>query len=149
MSTFIVHENWKWEIKIPEALGGDMGESHYHFVKMMGNDYIFHIDVSYLDASDPDLTWTDRILTPNITLALGFIATNDFTASSITLQPPRHKNSDREYSLIPIVEVFEAKDSAGQQSFVFVCKDGSRYIDSPIAKTEDELVNYKLVYCIE
>ncbi len=145
------HEDWEIDIPGLKQLYGDSGVRTYPIVKFSMNCYLFHVDIeSYLP--EEKISMGNRYLAADIEQSLALINNANANANdkvedfSISIQTRRCDNKNDEYHISTILEVIEGEDSAGQRSYIYVCKDGKRVMDSPLASLEKELSNIKTIY---
>lgn len=142
---FQTHE--AWEVESPSlGIFDPPGIRYYPLIELSLNFNLFHVDVLPHSDNEEDIAPTRRFIAADIKQALILIDDKRVKEFNISLQSRRCDNSDGEYCISTLSEVLEAEDSAGQLAHIFVCKDGKRIIDSPLASTESELFNVRSVY---
>lgn len=145
---FIVKDGWKVELHVPESLGGDMGETHYHAVEVFEQSFLFHVyfSVPAPDEFDPDATRRIRMIVGDIGPILASIDSGDVSEASILLQYFEWESPDGKEGLVPLQEVIAATDEDGHPAYVYVCKNGMRFVDSTVPQSEEELTLGHRVY---
>jgi len=141
-----IETNKDWEIDLPGYNKlSPPGTRIYPFVDVSGTSLLFHVDVlvhSTDDDDDDDCMFWKRFITTDIIQAFILIDDDHVNEFKISLQ----RSEKHEYIISMITEVLQAEDSAGQISYVFVCKDGKRVLYSSLAESEQELKNKKSIY---
>lgn len=139
------HEDW--EIDDPALKTFDPpGTRLYPFINLSINVHLFHVDVLPYPKDEHDFALMLRFIATDILQALILVDEDHVKEFSLSLQSRRCDNENGEYRISTLTEVFQAEDSAGQLSHVYVCKDGKRFIDSPLASSEDDLFNIRSIY---
>ncbi len=149
---FLTNEQWEVKNEFFKAMSPP-GTRMYPIVELSLNYMIFHVDMLAYDPPGPDDGPDDepggcwkRLMTIDIDCLLDAIHRAPYDELTVSLQSRRCDNDNDEYGISTIQEIIEAEDSAGQRSFVYVCVDGKRHINSALANNEDELKNKKVVY---
>ena len=138
---FIVRDDWKFELHMPEDLGGDMGETHYWAVEVFEQSFLFHVYFYFpvQDEIEPGATRRIRMIVGDIGAIIASINSGCIAEASILLQYFEWVSPNKKEGLVRLQEVIEATDPSGHIAYVYVCENGMRFIDSMVPQTIDEL----------
>jgi len=145
---FIIHDDWEIDMNVPAELGGSPNEKHFGAVSICFNDYVYRVSFTLPagDEDDPEGRMGYTYLFGDVFEALGICRDEDVDDYDINIMAPGWRGEDNHPSLEHVSEIYEGKDEAGQLSFVYVCSNGKRFIDSHIASSEKELTDIKSIY---
>ncbi len=80
---------------------------------------------------------------------LASIDSGDVSEVSILLQYFEWESPDGKEGLVPLQEVIAATDEDSHPAYVYVCKNGLRFVDSTVPQSEEELALGHRVYLDE
>ncbi|WFS63963.1 hypothetical protein LF599_07315 [Pseudodesulfovibrio thermohalotolerans] len=148
---FIVRDDWKFELHMPEELGGDMGETHYWAVEVFEQSFLFHVYFYFpvQDEIEPGATRRIRMIVGDIGAIIASIKSGCITEASILLQYFEWVSPDGNEGISGLQEVISATDKAGQPAYLYVCKNGMRFVDSLLTRSEEELTLGQVIYSNE
>lgn len=148
---FIVRDGWKIDLPTLEELGGDMGETHYTAVEVFERSFLFHVDFLFHFASefDPNDYRKVRMIVGSIEPVIASIGSSNICIDSILLQYFAWDSPDEEEGFVPLQEVIEATCKDGHPAYVYVCKNGMRFVDAMVDQLEEEMTLGEQVYCAE
>jgi hypothetical protein len=139
---FEVQSNWEYKDVSISALCGQDAQC-YPFVSLSSNGNIYLVDVK--TETENGLDYINRYMFGSVSDAIKYLDHEKIKDSAVSLLSRRCDNNGN-YDVSDLIEIIEAKDAAGQTSYVLCCKNGKRYIDSPLAYTEGELSEAKTIY---
>lgn len=139
------NEDWEIENDVVKELNPP-GTKFYHMVKFFGNFFLFHLDLWVSESKDEEMKYCQRFLISDIQTLLDILLTLDSDEFEISLQSRKCDNKNDEYDISTLTKIIKAYDSANQISYIYVCINGQRYIESALADTESELTNKETVY---
>jgi len=141
------HKDWEIDSLMPMPRPFDIpGTRFYPFIELTLNCYLFHVDLLPYPPNEEEPALERRFIATDIKQALRLVGDKNVKEFSLSLQTRRCDNENEEYHISTIIEIVQAEDEAGQISYVYICKDGKREIDSPLATTEEELYNKCTIY---
>ena len=144
---FIVRDGWKIELPMLEELGGDMGETHYTAVEVFERSFLFHVDFLIPAPSeyDPDERVKVRMIVGSIEQVLAS-RHNNISVASILLQYFDWDSPDGKEGFALLEEVIAGTCRDGHPAYVYVCKNGMRFVDAMVEQSEEELTLGRKVY---
>lgn len=138
-----------WEVDLPLLkVFKDPDTRIYRMFEVALNVKLLHVDIMLVDETDDEpTTYFKRLILSETDSALSLVAREEVKDHRISLQTPRDVDDIIEgYKIWPIREIYEAEDHFGQRAEIFVGPCNFRYIDSPVAESEDELKYKKRIY---
>lgn len=139
---FEVQKNWEVTNPVYTALMGPETRV-FPVIEFALNCKIFLVDIR-VEVQD-GVTLTRQFIFGSVSDALELMGRPEIKYSTISLLSRRCDN-DGHYNISDLTEIIEGKDTNGQTSYILSCENGKKYIDSPLANSENELTECKTIY---
>jgi hypothetical protein len=143
----LIKTNEQWEIKDhPIKFFDSPGTRIYPLIELSLNSHLFHVDILPKPSGSDDVALWHRFITADLEQAFVIVEEDLIDEFNISIQTRRCDNEDHDYKINTILEILTGKETAGQTSYVFICKNGKRIIDSAMGESEDDLKDLKVIY---
>lgn len=141
--SFKIDVETELDYPLAELFGNNNNSKYYPFVELTLNVNVFIVKLD-VEHQDEEVLRTTLFFT-EFQHVLDCVQTSWVKDFSVSLLTPEYQN-DGQYKISDLVKVYQAKDEAEQEAFLFVCIDGNRYIDSALAESEEELILGDVIY---
>lgn len=139
---FEVQKNWEVTNPVYTALIGPETRL-FPVVELAFDCKIYLVNISVEDQEGETLT--RQFIFGSVSEALALMGRPEIKNSTISLLS-RRRDNDGHYNISDILEIIEGKETNGKTSYSLICENGKKYIDSPFAKSENELTECKTIY---
>jgi hypothetical protein len=132
------------ELPIPKGLFED-GERLWQFVIMRLHVCWFY--VIYETTALDDCEVSHIILLQNVNDLVEFSSVKEFKLIEAYLVSPKYINKKGNWKMEPLKEIWVASEPEFEQkSYIYVLRDGSRYVQATLCDSESQLIEKRLVF---